>query len=72
MRWNVVHRVHKKVFHVGTRDGDRNRSQIVRRWHIDSHSAETSDDVEAVTYFIDEMIRPAGDRERPDPLRQSG
>ncbi|MGI5831317.1 MAG: hypothetical protein ACOX6D_02125 [Thermoguttaceae bacterium] len=68
MRWNVVHRVHKKVLMSGLETEIETVSQIVRRWHIDSHSAETSDDVEAVTYFIDEMILDQQETGK-DPIR---
>ena len=67
-RWNVAHRVHKKVLMSGLETEIETVSQIVRRWHIEPHSADLADDVETVTYFIDEMILDQQETGK-DPIR---
>ena len=67
-RWNVAHRVHKKVLMSGLETEIETVSQIVRRWHVEPHSPDLAADVETVTYFIDEMILDQQETGK-DPIR---
>ncbi|MBO7708706.1 MAG: hypothetical protein J6S42_08515, partial [Thermoguttaceae bacterium] len=67
-RWNVAHRVRKKVLMSGLETEIETVSQIVRRWHIEPHSADLPADLETVTYFIDEMILDQQETGK-DPIR---
>ena len=67
-RWNVSHRVWKKVLMSGLETEIETVSRIVRRWHVEPHAADLADDVETVTYYIDEMILDQQETGK-DPIR---
>ena len=67
-RWNVSHRVWKKVLMSGLETEIETVSRIVRRWHVEPHAPDLSEDVETVTYTIDEMILDQQETGK-DPIR---
>lgn len=68
LRWNVSHRVWKKVLMSGHESEIETVSQIVRRWHIDGEEPDASSENRTVTYFIDEMILDQQESGK-DPIR---
>ncbi|MBR2694996.1 MAG: hypothetical protein IKE69_12375 [Thermoguttaceae bacterium] len=67
-KWNVSHRVWKKVLMSGLETEIETVSRIVRRWHVEPHAADLPEDVETVTYTIDEMILDQQETGK-DPIR---
>ena len=67
-RWNVSHRVWKKVLMSGLETEIETVSRIVRRWHVEPHAADLPEDVETVTYTIDEMVLDQQETGK-DPIR---